>query len=90
MGASQVPGGGWRQPFHRGGVGVQGEPHGPRPGSRALAGKQEGLPGWEMPSGAGAPAHLHTRCSEPLFGLAAPDIGSQDDLGNLGLQFLHL
>ena len=38
----------------------------------------------------GAPELLHTGCSEPPLGLAARKVGSQDHLGNLGPQFLHL
>lgn len=38
----------------------------------------------------GAPALPHTGCSEPPLGLAAREVGSQDHLGNLGPQFLHL
>lgn len=51
------------------------------------AGGAPGVGNTSRGRGARAPTH---RVSEPLLGLAAPDIGSQDDLGSLGLQFLHL
>lgn len=83
--------GSWRgtkAAFPSGQRGVQGEQA--KAWEENPKGSGRGSQGWETPLGGRDAEFPHTGCSEPLLGLAAREVGSQDDLGKLGPQFLRL